>query len=123
MPPRQGQLDEISAAIGELKGSMTAIERYIHDNRHEVANASQKIDALGVQIGKDIAKVEARLEAKLDNFKAATDARLTALEQAQQKEAGARGMVKAILNSPVVAWLFAAAVMVWTYLQTHGGVK
>lgn len=123
MTGRPGQLDQISHAIGELKGSMEAIERYIHDNRHEVANASAKIDALGIQIGKDIAQVEARLETKLDNFKAATDARLTALEQAQQKEAGARGVVKAVLASPLIAWLFAAAVAVWTYLQTHGGAR
>jgi uncharacterized protein YoxC len=60
-----GRLDEISQAIGELKGSMKSIESYVHDHRHEVQNTSAKIDALAMKIGADMASIEARLDNRL----------------------------------------------------------
>lgn len=74
-----GRLDEISEAIGELKGSVKSIERYVHEHRHEVQNTSTKIDALAVKISADIASVEARL-----------DSRLSALERIRNQETGVR---------------------------------
>jgi len=108
MPPRaSGQLDEISEAIGELKGSVGSIERYIHEHRHEVSNTSQKIDALGTKISRDMAAVEVRLETKLDNFKTSTEARLTTLENEKARREGAVGLIEGMIrNYPgVIAYL------------------
>ena len=60
-----GQLDQISEAIGELKGSVKAIEQYVHEGRHGTNNLSQKIDALAVKFGADIASLEARMDSRL----------------------------------------------------------
>lgn len=60
-----GQLDAISEAIGELKGSVKSIEQYVHEGRHGANNLSQKIDALGQSVSKDMAAVEARMDVRL----------------------------------------------------------
>jgi len=101
MPPRAGQLDQISEAIGELKGSVKAVEQYVHEGRHGVNNLSQKIDAMRVSIGKDIAAVEAKM-----------DARLTALERAAERETGAKNIAVWFLQSPLIGWL-AAGIMLF----------
>lgn len=101
MPPRQGQLDQISEAIGELRGLVTSIEKYVHEGRHGVNNLSQKFDALAVKIASDIAAVEARI-----------DTRLTVLETAYQQQRGAKNLAVWLLQSPIVGWLAAAALFV-----------
>lgn len=105
-----GQLDEISQAIGELKA-------YVHEYRHGVNNIGQKIDALGTKITRDIAAVEARIETKLDSHIRTTEARLTALEQARARQMGERGVMMAILKSPVVGWLVAFGGALWLLLN------
>ena len=81
MAPRSGQLDQISEAIGELKGSVKSIEQYVHEARHGTNNISQKIDALAVKLGADIASVEARM-----------DSRLRALELGQNSTSTAKAL-------------------------------
>jgi hypothetical protein len=67
MPPRAGgQLDEISQAIGRLSGQVEGIEKYIHDKRHDDANVSQKVDGLGTQITREVARMKAELQVQLD---------------------------------------------------------
>jgi len=55
LPPRSGQLDQISEAIGEIRGTVAGIERYIHEERHGVRNLSQKVDGLSAQLSRDLA--------------------------------------------------------------------
>ena len=74
-----GQLDEISEAIGRLSGQVESLDRYTHEREHGLNNLAQKIDALRVSIAKDIATVEAKM-----------DARLSILEKKQNTWTGAR---------------------------------
>jgi hypothetical protein len=101
-----GQLDEISEAIGRLKGQIDGIEKYIHEKRHDDANVAQKVEALGTRITRDIAAVEGRIEGRIK----AMDDRLVALELAQQREVGAKNLAVWLLQSPLIGWI-AAAVM------------
>lgn len=119
MPEREGQLDQISQAIGRLEGMVEGINTYIHENKHEVANASQKIDALGLKITQDIAAVEVRLETKIDSFKAATEARLTALEAEKFKTDGAKNLAIWLLQSPLVGWIAAALLAFAAFTKGH----
>jgi hypothetical protein len=100
--PRSGQLDQISEAIGELKGSVKSIERYMHEREHGLNNLSQKIDGLAVKLSADIAAVEARM-----------DSRLLALEKSAAGDERARSIMTVVLQSPLIAWLFAIAVIVY----------
>lgn len=104
MPPRTGQLDELSQSIGRLEGLVEGIEKYIHDKRHDDANVSQKVDGLGIRITRDIAAVEGRIEGRIK----AMDDRLVLLEQAKLREAGARHLAVWFLQSPLVGWIVAA---------------
>lgn len=106
------QLDEISEAIGELKGSVKVIEKYIHDERHGVNNLSQKIDGLAVSIGRDIAAVKAEIEVKIE----AIGGRVGALEAVRMQQMGASNAMLAILKSPAIGWLVGAAITAWAIL-------
>ena len=106
MPPRTGQLDEISEALGELRGTVKGIEKYVHEERHGVRNLSQKMDGLGAQITREIAAVEARIEIRFE----AMSARVALLEERRAKEEGARSFAVAVVQSPLIGWLFAAGV-------------
>lgn len=108
MPPRSGQLDQISEAIGELKGSVKAIERYVHDGRHGVNNISQKVDGLGVKIAGDIAGLRAEIRADLDSL----SKRVAKLEAADIRSTTTKNTLGWILHSPLLAWIAAAAVMI-----------
>lgn len=111
-PPRPGQLDEISEAIGLVKGQLAGIERYMHEREHGLNNLVQKVDGLGVRITRDIAAVEGRIEGRIK----AMDDRLLALERAQQRETGARNAIAIILKSPAIGWLAGAAITAWAIL-------
>jgi hypothetical protein len=110
--PRAGQLDEISEAIGIVKGKLEGIERYMHEREHGLNNLAQKVESLGTRITRDIAAVEGRIEGRIK----AMDDRLIALERAQQKEEGARNVVAIILKSPAIGWLVGAAITAWAIL-------
>lgn len=115
MPPREGQLDQISEAIGRLKGQIDGIEKYIHEKRHDDANVAQKVEALGTRITRDIAAVEGRIEGRIK----AMDDRLAALERADQQQTGAKNLVAWFLQSPLIGWL-AAGVMAFLALWKSG---
>jgi predicted RNase H-like nuclease (RuvC/YqgF family) len=101
-----GQLDEISEAIGRLSGQVDSLDRYTHEREHGINNLMQKVEALGTRITRDIAAVEGRIEGRIK----AMDDRLAALEKIRDQQAGAKNLAVAILQSPLVGWLFAAAV-------------
>lgn len=91
MPPRSGQLDHISEAIGEVRA-------YVHEGRHGINNLSQKVDALRVGISKDIAAVEARMEVRFEAF----EKRLRAIEDDGVKTTTQKNALAAILQSPII---------------------
>jgi len=127
LPPRSGQLDQISEAIGEIRGTVAGIERYIHEERHGVRNLSQKVDGLSAQLSRDLAAAKGEIAASLSTAIERVEARIqtiddrvTVLERLGERESGARGVLKTIFESPLLAWLFAGAVAVWTYLKSQG---
>jgi hypothetical protein len=108
MPPRTGQLDEISEAIGRLSGQVESLDRYTHEREHGINNLSQKVEGLGVRITRDIASLEGRIEGRIKTM----DDRLIALEAANQRQAGAKSLGAFVLQSPLIGWLAAVALFV-----------
>lgn len=108
MAARSGQMDEISEAIGRLSGQVESLDRYTHEREHGINNLSQKLDALGVRITRDIAAVEAKFEVQ---FKAMND-RIAALEATDLRQAGAKNLVVWTLQSPLIGWIAAAALFI-----------
>lgn len=102
-----GQLDQISEAIGRLSGQVESLDRYTHEREHGLNNLAQKVDGLGVRITRDIAAVEGRIEGRIK----AMDDRLAALEATQQRQAGAKNLATWFLQSPLIGWIAAAAVI------------
>lgn len=105
MPPRSGQLDEISEAIGELKGTIKSIDTYIHGERHGIKDLSQKVDGLAAHITREVVGVEARIDARYE-------ARIQALEAWKQRQAGAQSLASWFLRSPLIGWIAAAVLFV-----------
>lgn len=89
MPPRVGQLDEISEAIGRLAGQVESLDRYTHEREHGINNLAQKVEGLGIRITRDIAAVEGRIEGRIK----AMDDRLSALEIDKHHRDGAVGLI------------------------------
>jgi DNA-binding FrmR family transcriptional regulator len=87
---REGQLDEISQAIGRLSGQVDSIEKYMHEREHGLNNVAQKVEALGVRITRDIAAVEGRIEGRI----AVMDDRVRSLEADKNRREGAIGLVE-----------------------------
>jgi hypothetical protein len=116
MPERSGQLHEISAEIGELKGLLSALDRYTHEREHSITNLTQAVNGVGTLVSREVGRLKAELQVQLD----AMDRRIATLEGAAAKEAGARGMALGIAQSPLTAWIFAAAVMLAAWWKGQG---
>lgn len=119
MPPRAGQLDQISEAIGEIRGTVAGIEKYIHEERHGVRNLSAKVDGLSTQFSRDLAaakgEIGAQLATALERVEAriaTIDERVSVLERNRERETGARGVLVWLLQSPLIGWLAAAILLV-----------
>lgn len=114
MPPRPaGQLDQISQAIGRLEGKLGGIDAYIHEREHNIANLSSKVDGLSAQITREVTRMKAELQVQME----AMDKRIALLEAKEQRQTGAKNLTLAIMQSPLIAWLFALAVIAWTALK------
>lgn len=111
MPERTGHLHEISAEIGELKGMLKAIEKYVHESRHDGNNLSLKLDAMRVGISKDIASVEARMEVRFEAF----EKRLRIVEAADLRAETQRRTATSILQSPIIGGIV-GSVLTWAAL-------
>lgn len=112
MPPRQGQLDEISEAIGRLNGQIEGIDRYIHEREHNIANLSQKVDGIGALISREVARLKGELQGDLTSLRSDIDKlsdRVRAVEEVQHQQAGAKNLATWLLRSPLIGWLVAAA--------------
>ena len=103
MPSRANPLADPAAAeaIGEVRGQLRELI-------HSVNNQGMQNEA----IGKALAKLESVPDqlAKIEN-------RLTQLETDKHRRDGAMGLGGALLRSPLLAWVFAAAVIAWTWVK------
>jgi hypothetical protein len=106
-----GQLDEISQAIGRLEGKVDALDSYTHEREHGINNVAQKVEALGLRITRDIAAVEGRIEGRIK----AMEDRLIPLERAHQRQTGARNLAIWFLQSPLVGWIAAGALLFFAW--------
>lgn len=93
-----------------MLGEMNA---YIHEGRHGVNNLSTKFDALALDIAKRVEIMRNEISLRLD----AIDSRVAKLEATDQRATGARHVVVWFLQSPLFAWVTAAAVVVWAALK------
>jgi hypothetical protein len=80
------------------------IEGQLRELIHNQNNEAMKNAAIGEKVSK--------LEGVPDDI-AEIKQRLTALETAEHRREGATGVFQAILRSPTIAWLVAAAGLVW----------
>jgi hypothetical protein len=124
MPPRQGQIDEISEALGRLTGMVEAIDRYTHDREHAIANLAQKVDGIGTQIAREVGRLKGELQGEIQSFKGELEkltVRVTLLESARNRDDGAKSVWLEILKSPIVSGtiggLLAAVGMAWALLS------
>ena len=76
--------------IARMEATLDGLEKYERDRWHKLDNDLTPIVNLPVQLARDIAKLEARLDAKIDGRLAAIEGRLTAIEEQRQQLTGAR---------------------------------
>lgn len=117
MPPRSGQLDQISQAIGGLQSSVEGIERYIHEKRHVDANVAQKVDGLSQQITREVSRMKAEIQVQLE----AISARVTKLEDAAAQTRGAKNLATWFLQSPLIGWIAAAVLFAVAWWKGRNG--
>lgn len=105
MTSRASSADPATAeAIGELRAQ-------VREMIHNVGNDGQQLRA----IARSVAKLE-NLPSDINEIKE----RLTALERDKDRRDGAMGFGAWLAKSPLVAWLLAAAVVMWTWLKEQG---
>lgn len=108
-----GQLDHISESIGELKGKMESLDRYTHDREHSINNLRQEIAGVGQLVTREVARLKAEIKGDFEQLRERVDR----LEAAQDRQLGAKSFAMMIMQSPLVAWLFAIAVVAWTTIK------
>lgn len=94
--------------LGEMRGQLREVV-------HSMNNLSQKFDGLTrevVALGA-LATIVGKLEAVAE----AMDARIKRLEAQQTQVSTTANNFKAILNSPVLGWIFLVAVALWVALS------
>lgn len=98
-------------AIGEIRGQLREIIHGMNNDRmrnEAIGKALSKLET----IPEDIADIKQSLS-KLEG-------RLTTLEIDKHRRDGAMGFGSWLMKSPLVAWLAAAALVIWTWLREQG---
>jgi hypothetical protein len=110
MPPRTGQLDQISESIGEIRA-------YVHAGRHDITNLTQIVNALdATQIKRHSelkAEVGERIDKGLETMRseiAIIAARVAILEEKRARQTGGDGVWKWLAATALAAF---AAVAAW----------
>jgi hypothetical protein len=99
--------------LGEMRGQLREVV-------HGLNNLSQKFDGLTrevVALGA-LATMVGKLEAMMETM----DARVKMLENARSAHSASTSTLKMILNSPLVGWLFLAAVAVWVAIKGNSSL-
>ena len=89
MAPNQSSNSQ-GEKLAALSASFSGFERYNHERWHQLNNDLQPLMGLPVQMARDIAKLEGKIEAKMDGRLLAIENRLTAIEAQRQQLTGAK---------------------------------
>jgi hypothetical protein len=76
--------------IAGLEAKFSGYEKYSHERWHDLNNTLQLLVNLPAQMTRDIAKLEGKLEAKIDGRLTAIESRLTAIEGQRRELTGAQ---------------------------------
>ena len=134
-PPRNDQLGE---RISGVEATLETLDKYQHERWHELNNRLQPLFGLPEQLAREVGRMQGSFEGRIGavtkelerSITAAVEkamepvstdiadlkSRVGALETVKEQEAGAKGVIAAVLKSPAVAWLFAAAVALWALI-------
>lgn len=103
MPNRAAPLTDPAAAeaIGEIRGQLREIIHTQNDNAQRYEAQGRVLMTLA-SVPEDVRDIKLRV---------------TALETAEHRREGERGVLHAIVRSPVIAWFAAGLAMVVTYVK------
>lgn len=109
MPNPRAPADPDAAMIlGELRGQLREL---IHNQNNEAQKGvarDEKLTKLSA-VPDDIAEIKKAV--------GSIDRRLTHLEADKSRREGERGVLNTMMKSPLLAWIFAAAVIAWTWIK------
>lgn len=107
-----GHDNQNAMILGEMRGQLREVV-------HGLNNMSQKFDGLTREVVQlsALATIVGKLEAVVE----ALDIRIKTLETHQSKQTGSTDTLKTILASPLLPWLFFAAVMIYAALKGRIG--
>jgi predicted extracellular nuclease len=121
MPPRAGQLDQISESIGEIRA-------YVHTGRHDISNLTQIVtaqDAAQVKRHADLKEeVSRQIKEGLETMRveiAAVAVRVARLEESRSRQEGQLSVWQWLVNRWPVAPIIAAilAFIAWANGKVH----
>jgi hypothetical protein len=109
MAPQQSSNSQ-GEKLAALAASFEGFERYNHERWHQLNNDLQPLIGLPVQMARDIAKLEGKIEAKMDGRLAAIEIRLQAIENQRQQLTGAKQFMVWVVQTACAVLAAIAAV-------------
>lgn len=109
MPPNSDI--EFALALGEIRGQLRELIHGINNRAQRDEEVNRALGELS-SLPEDIKEIKASV--------GDIDRRLTSLELAKAEDQGTRNLLGLIFRSPLVAWLLAAGVLLYTKFQEFG---
>jgi hypothetical protein len=136
MPPRPDPLGE---RLSSLEATVAGMDKYAHEKWHDLNNTLTPLTGLPLQLTREIARMQGTFDGRMAaitremerSITAAVEkaiepissdlselrSRVDALESVKQQEAGAKGVIVAIVKSPLIGWLVGAAITAWAFMN------